>query len=87
MMPSFRPPRKGGRPHRPRGAARATRLLKERGAIAGDEIEAMEPIDKATRTLALDDGGLFPDVVAGDLDEPDDSFPLLQSQTAGAGES
>src|SRR5678816_2532629 len=63
------------------------RKFKERGAIAGDEIEAMEPIDKATRTLALDDGGLFPDVVAGDLDEPDDSFPLLQSQTAGAGES
>ena len=63
------------------------RKFKERGAIAGDEIETMEPIDKATRTLALDDGGLFPDVVAGDLDEPDDSFPLLQSQTAGAGES
>jgi DNA recombination protein RmuC len=64
------------------------RKFKERGAIAGDEIEAMEPIDKATRTLALDDGGLFPDVVAGDIDEPeDDSFPLLKIQTAGATES
>jgi len=64
------------------------RKFKERGAIAGDEIEAMEPIDKATRTLALDEGGLFPDVVAGDIDEPeDDSFPLLKTQTAGATES
>ena len=64
------------------------RKFKERGAIAGDEIEAMEPIDKATRTLALDDGGLFPDVVAGDIDETDeDSFPLLKSQTAAATES
>ena len=64
------------------------RKFKERGAIAGDEIETMEPIDKATRTLALDEGGLFPDVVAGDLDEPeDDSFPLLKTQTAGATES
>jgi DNA recombination protein RmuC len=64
------------------------RKFKERGAIAGDEIETMEPIDKATRTLALDEGGLFPDVVAGDLDEPeDDSFPLLKTHTAGATES
>src|SRR5437763_6169035 len=63
------------------------RKFKERGAIAGDEIETAEPIDKSTRALSLDEGGLFPELVAPQPDEPDDdSFPLLNSKSAGAGE-
>jgi DNA recombination protein RmuC len=64
------------------------RKFKERGAIAGDEIETQEPIDKATRPLSLDEGGLFPDLVAGEI-EPDeeDSLPLLSSKGVGAGET
>lgn len=68
------------------------RKFKDRGAIAGDEIETLEPIDKAARPLSLDEGGLFPDVVAADSDEleesvvveEDDELPLLRSQTANA---
>ena len=65
------------------------RKFKERGAIAGDEIEAMEPLDKAARALSLDEGGLFPDLVAAESDSTmEDSMPLLSSRTAaGAGES
>ena len=65
------------------------RRFKERGAIAGDEIEQLEPIDKAARPLSLDEGGLFPDVVAADSDEvaeTEEDFPLLRTQSAG-GES
>ena len=63
------------------------RKFKERGAIAGDEIETAEPIDKSTRALTLDEGGLFPELVAPQPDEPDDDlFPLLNSKSAGAGE-
>ena len=61
------------------------RKFKERGAIAGDEIETLESIDKAARPLSLDEGGLFPDLVAADVadEEQDvDDFPLLKSQTA-----
>jgi DNA recombination protein RmuC len=65
------------------------RKFKERGAIAGDEIETLEPIDKAARALSLDEGGLFPDVVAGneseDVGEVDD-LPLLKSQIASMSE-
>ena len=38
------------------------RRFKERGALAGEDIQAVEPIDKTTRPLSLDEGGLFPDV-------------------------
>jgi len=38
------------------------RRFKERGALAGEEIKAIEPIDKTTRPLSLDEGGLFPDI-------------------------
>src|SRR5205085_6362710 len=38
------------------------RKFKERGAIAGEEIETAEPIDKSTRALSLDEGGLFPEL-------------------------
>jgi DNA recombination protein RmuC len=62
------------------------RKFKERGAIAGEEIESPEPIDKSTRALSLDEGGLFPELVAPQVDEEanDDLFPLLNSKTAGA---
>jgi DNA recombination protein RmuC len=50
------------------------RRFKERGAIAGEEIELLEPIDKAARPLAFDDGGLF----------PEDDRPLLKARTAKA---
>ena len=65
------------------------RKFKERGAIAGEEIETLEPIDKAARALSLDEGGLFPDLVAGETDpeEEEDSLPLLSSNSAHGGES
>lgn len=60
------------------------RKFKERGAIAGEEIETLEPIDKAARPLSLDEGGLFPELVAGEPDEAEDElFPLLSSMAAG----
>lgn len=65
------------------------RKFKERGAIAGEEIETAEPIDKVASALSLDEGGLFPDLVAAES-EPvpveDESLPLLSSR-AGVGES
>jgi DNA recombination protein RmuC len=63
------------------------RKFKERGAIAGTEIPTLEPIDKAARSLTLDEGGLFPDIVAGEVAVPeDDSLPLLSSRSTSAGE-
>jgi DNA recombination protein RmuC len=47
------------------------RRFKERGAIAGEEIEILEPIDKATRPMSFDDGGLFPE-----------EMPLLKARSA-----
>jgi DNA recombination protein RmuC len=63
---------------------RTARKFKEIGAIAGDDIDIAEPIDKATRLLALDEGGLFPDLIAAGA-EPEieeDVMPLLKSQGA-----
>jgi DNA recombination protein RmuC len=51
------------------------RRFKERGAIAGEEIETLEPIDKATRPLSFDDGGLF----------PEEEMPLLKARSAKSG--
>src|SRR5258708_9601090 len=48
------------------------RKFKERGAIAGEEIEVLEPIDKSTRALSLDEGGLFPELVGAET-KPDRS--------------
>ena len=66
------------------------RKFKERNALNGEELEALEPIDKLARPLSLDEGGLFPEVVAPaaeiDDDDDDDSLPLLRSRTARAGE-
>ncbi|HKE60048.1 MAG TPA: DNA recombination protein RmuC [Pyrinomonadaceae bacterium] len=60
------------------------RRLKETGAIAGEEIESIEPVDKSTRALALDEGGLFPDLVAGEVEEEDieESLPLLKTASS-----
>ena len=64
------------------------RKFKERNAIHGDEIESPEPIDKLARPLSLDEGGLFPELVAPatEIDDDDDSLPLLRSRSARAGE-
>ncbi len=61
------------------------RKFKDRGAIAGDEIDGVEPIDKSARALSLDEGGLFPDIVAAESEgeDEDDSLPLLRSRGAG----
>jgi len=58
------------------------RKFKERGAIAGEEIEILEPIDKTTRPLRLDEGGLFPDA---DIDESEafEDEPLFSLKAAG----
>jgi len=67
---------------------RTARKFKERGAIAGEDIEILEPIDKATRALSLDEGGLFPDLVAGEAEPADeDSLPLLNAKVAGGSET
>ena len=64
---------------------RTARKFKERGAIAGEDIEILEPIDKATRALSLDEGGLFPDFVAGETEPAEEeSLPLLNAKIAGA---
>jgi DNA recombination protein RmuC len=61
------------------------RKFKERSAISGDEIESVEPIDKSARALSLDEGGLFPELVAPDSEiEEDESMPLLSSRAARA---
>lgn len=65
------------------------RKFKERNAISGDDIESPEPIDKLARPLSLDEGGLFPEVVAPTPeieDDYDESLPLLRSRSARAGE-
>ena len=63
------------------------RKFKERGAITGEEIETIEPVDKSTRTLSLDEGGLFPELVAAESHpDEDNSMPLLNIKVASAGE-
>ena len=58
------------------------RRFKELGAISGEEIEILEPLDKAARPLTLDEGGLFPESPTAFAVE-DDEFPLLKAQAAG----
>ncbi|MFN2511123.1 MAG: DNA recombination protein RmuC [Pyrinomonadaceae bacterium] len=58
------------------------RKFKERGAIAGEEIEILEPIDKTTRPLRLDEGGLFPDS-ADDEPAAFEDEPLFSLKAAG----
>lgn len=64
------------------------RKFKERGAITGEEIETPDKIDKTARALSLDEGGLFPEIVAPEPEfEEDESMPLLSSRSARAGEN
>ncbi|HEV2829223.1 MAG TPA: DNA recombination protein RmuC [Pyrinomonadaceae bacterium] len=63
---------------------RTARKFKERGAIAGEDIDILEPIDKASRALSLDEGGLFPDLIAAEAEPDDESLPLLNVKTAAA---
>jgi hypothetical protein len=64
------------------------RKFKERGAIAGEEIEVLEPIDKLARPLSLDEGGLFPDLVAAEAEPAeDDSLPLLNAKSVASSET
>jgi len=64
------------------------RKFKELGAITGEEIETLEPIDKLARPLSLDEGGLFPDLVAAETElAEDDSLPLLNAKVMGGGET
>jgi len=70
---------------------RTARKFKERGALSGEDIDILEPIDKATRALSLDEGGLFPDLVAADEASAvdtleDESLPLLSLKSAAVGE-
>jgi DNA recombination protein RmuC len=61
------------------------RKFKERGAISGEEVESIDRIDKAARPLSLDEGGLFPELVAPEPEiDDDESLPLLNSKAAGA---
>jgi DNA anti-recombination protein RmuC len=54
-------------------------------ALEDEEIGTTEQIDELTRSLVLDDGGLFPDLVAGEADPADEeSLPLLNAKIAGA---
>jgi DNA recombination protein RmuC len=57
------------------------RRFKERGALSGEEIEILEPVDKAARALTLDEGGLFPESPTALV--ADDDFPLLKVHAAG----
>ena len=66
------------------------RKFKERGALSGEEIETLEPIDKSTRALSLDEGGLFPELVAppeteAEAETEEEQFPLLSSKSATGG--
>jgi DNA recombination protein RmuC len=62
---------------------RTARKFKELGSMTGDEIEVVEPIDKTVRALSLDEGGLFPELVApAEPSEEEDSTPLLNSKSA-----
>ncbi len=59
------------------------RKFKERSAISGDEVESLERIDKSARPLSLDEGGLFPELVAEPEVDEDEPLPLLSSKAAG----
>src|SRR5689334_7574880 len=65
------------------------RRFKERGAIAGEEIEVMDTVDKAARVLTLDEDGLFPEPATARYPESaaallDEEFPLLKAHSAGS---
>ncbi len=60
----------------------------EEDDLEQDTIVASGALDKAGPVLSLDEGGLFPDMVAAESDSTlEDSMPLLSSRSAGAGET
>jgi hypothetical protein len=61
----------------------AARKFKEHGALAGEEIEVLEPIDKSARSLHLDEGGLFPDAEVAEAEVAAELAPLFSSKSAG----
>jgi DNA recombination protein RmuC len=62
---------------------RTARRFKELGTITGEEIEVVAPVDKSVRALSLDEGGLFPELVApAEPSEEENSMPLLSSKSA-----
>jgi hypothetical protein len=63
------------------------RKFKERGAIAGEEIEIIDSVDKSTRVLTLDEGGLFPELVAGESEASEQELPLLAASKSATGNS
>jgi DNA recombination protein RmuC len=66
---------------------RTARKFKEFGAIRGEEIEVVEPVDRNVRALSFDEGGLFPDLVAAEAEvTEEDSLPLLNAKSAGVRE-
>ena len=56
------------------------------GATDDEEIEILDPINKVTPSLSLDEGGLFSDVVAGETEAEEDAMPLLSSKSTSAGD-
>jgi DNA recombination protein RmuC len=57
-------------------------------AFGDEEIGTKEQIDELTRPLVLDEGGLFPDLVAGETENTEeDSLPLLNARGVAGGES
>ena len=64
------------------------RKFKELGATRGEEVEVVVPIDKSVRALSFDEGGLFPDLLAGETEAlEDDSLPLLNVKSVAGSES
>jgi DNA recombination protein RmuC len=61
----------------------AARRFKEHGALAGEEIEAFEPIDKTVRSLHLDEGGLFPEAEISETESREEVAPLFSTKSAG----
>lgn len=52
-------------------------------AFGDEEIGTTEPIDILTQALSVDEGGLFPDLLAAEAESPeDDPLPLLNAKSA-----
>jgi DNA recombination protein RmuC len=61
----------------------AARRFKEHGALAGDEIDSIDPIDKTVRSLHLDEGGLFPEAELAEGGVAEEVAPLFSAHSAG----
>ena len=53
---------------------RTARKFKELGATSGEDIGEVAPIDRTPRALGLDEGGLFPELIAGKSEETSEDF-------------